>query len=122
EQPAASATHRFGVVLEDGPWAAVRALQALLALGEHGRVISSEPSQADIEREDATIGNRLVVLVESDKPDQIMLEALNAIPELGSITVEHMAAPEIGTEQTPTASAPTSRIGSSTTIRIDVAR
>ncbi|TME43865.1 MAG: chemotaxis protein CheA, partial [Chloroflexi bacterium] len=43
-------TLRLTVTLEDGPWAAVRALQALLALGEHGRVLSSEPSQAEIER------------------------------------------------------------------------
>src|SRR5438132_2148512 len=29
------ASHRFAIVLEDGPWLAVRALQALLTLGEH---------------------------------------------------------------------------------------
>src|SRR5437879_2533230 len=61
-------TLRLTVTLEDGPWAAVRALQALLALGEHGRVLSSDPSQADIEREDATIGRQLTVLVSSEKP------------------------------------------------------
>src|SRR5436190_14684122 len=40
---AAGATHRFTVALEDGPWAAVRALQVLLGLGDHGRVLSSDP-------------------------------------------------------------------------------
>src|SRR5690242_5848724 len=48
----ADATYRFQVVLENGPWAAVRALQVLLALGEHGRIVSSQPTQAEIERED----------------------------------------------------------------------
>src|SRR5438093_1128136 len=38
----AGASHRFTIVLEDGPWVAVRALQALLALGEYGRVLSSD--------------------------------------------------------------------------------
>src|SRR5437868_1943973 len=33
------ATHRFTVVIEEGPWAAVRALQVLMALGEHGRIV-----------------------------------------------------------------------------------
>src|SRR5438105_7004334 len=52
-KPAESApTHRFTIVLEDSPWSAVRALQALLALGEHGRVIPSDPAQTHIERED----------------------------------------------------------------------
>ena len=84
------ASHRFAIVLEDGPWLAVRALQALLTLGEHGRVLSSDPSQAEIEREDATLGNRLIVLVAAEASEEVMLAALNGIPELDSITAEQL--------------------------------
>src|SRR6266851_3096831 len=85
------ATHRIRVVLEDGPWAAVRALQVLLALGEHGRIVSSEPTQAQIESEDTKIGDRLIVLVHTDKSEQVLLDALNQVPELDSITAETLA-------------------------------
>jgi two-component system chemotaxis sensor kinase CheA len=142
----ADATHRFEVVLEDGPWAAVRALQVLLALGEHGRIVSSDPSQAEIEKDDATIGSRLVVLVHSDKTEQELVDSLNAVPELGSIkaqTLEPAAVAEVA-EEAPaesvevakddapkgasaagpatTAAAAAAPRGASTTIRIDVAR
>jgi len=128
------ATHRFTIALEDGPWVAVRALQALLGLGEHGRVLSSDPPQAEIEAEDAKPGSRLVVLVASEEPEQAMLEALSGIPELGSIKVETLSAtssePTPVSEAAPTAMAvpPTPATAhvqaraSSTTIRIDVAR
>jgi two-component system chemotaxis sensor kinase CheA len=145
-EDASGATHRFTIVLEDGPWVAVRALQALLALGEHGRVLTSDPSQADIEREDAELGSRLIALVASDVLEQVMLEALSGIPELGSIKAETLslaaskspppvaAAPSASTAPTdqPTvparqaSAAPVTAAGplraSSTTIRIDVAR
>jgi two-component system chemotaxis sensor kinase CheA len=130
------ATHRFTIGLEDGPWLAVRALQALLALGDHGTVVSSEPSQADIEREDAQLGNKLVVLVKSDATEQTLLEALNGVPELGAIVAETfavaaasevtaseadevIAAPAAATAVTSAAARPSH---SAKTIRIDVAR
>jgi two-component system chemotaxis sensor kinase CheA len=127
------ATHRFTIVLEDGPWVAVRALQALLGLGEHGRVLSSNPSQAEIELEDAKLGSRLIVLVASEEPEQAMLEALSRIPELGSIKAERLNPAEAATtlpEAVPTAqavstllaTAPVQARASTTTIRIDVVR
>jgi two-component system chemotaxis sensor kinase CheA len=138
------ATHRFNIVLEDGPWVAVRALQVLLALGELGKIVSSDPSQAEIEKEDATIGNRMVVLVNSDRAEDELVSALNKVPELGSIraeTLEPQAEPEESAPVAETvANAPAvevaaaatnapavaanaaPRAGSSTTIRIDVAR
>ncbi len=135
----ADATHRFKLVLEDGPWAAVRALQVLLTLGEHGRVVSSDPTQAEIEREDARIGDRMVVLLHSDKLEHELLTALNRIPELGSITAETLngatedesdhavtaekiAPAAAGPEGAPAASSAAASPRSSTTIRIDVAR
>ena len=127
------ATHRFEIVLEDGPWMAVRALQVLLALGEHGQVLSSDPSQADIEREDATIANRLTVLVRSEQTEDALLTALNAVPELGTIRAETFAEeplqPAVADKElaqqevaAPTVSVATPTKASSTTIRIDVAR
>jgi two-component system, chemotaxis family, sensor kinase CheA len=113
------ATHRFEVVLEDGPWAAVRALQVLLALSEHGRVVSSQPSQADIEREDAQVGDRLVVFVCSEASEQALVETIKAVPEIGAVTAETMSPVTAPRETAP--SAPTTR-SASTTIRIDVAR
>jgi two-component system, chemotaxis family, sensor kinase CheA len=85
-------THRFTIALEDSPWSAVRALQALLALGENGRVLSSDPPQAEIEREDAQVSGQLIVLVHSDKSEQELVDALNKVPELGSIVAEALAA------------------------------
>ena len=42
DQPVATnPTHCFTIALEPSPWAAVRALQALLTLGEHGTVVCS---------------------------------------------------------------------------------
>ena len=126
----ADATHRFHVVLEDGPWAAVRALQVLLVLGDHGKVLASQPTQAEIEREESKIGSRLVVLAQSEKPEQVLVDALNNVPELGSITVESIAKQPVA--QTPVAEPITMDVTpaiaasapnrSSTTIRIDVAR
>jgi two-component system chemotaxis sensor kinase CheA len=123
-------THRFTIVLEDGPWAAVRALQVLLAFGEHGRVVSSTPSQVEIESEDAQLaGTKLLVLVHSDKSDQVLLQALNGVPELGSISVESIEDTPPTGEPTPddgpvvpTAVAAAPARAASTTIRIDVAR
>jgi two-component system, chemotaxis family, sensor kinase CheA len=88
-----AATHRFTIVLEPSPWSAVRALQALLALGEHGRVISSDPPQSEIEAEDAQISGQLVVLVSTDRSEDELLSALNQVPELGSITAEALGQP-----------------------------
>jgi two-component system chemotaxis sensor kinase CheA len=145
---AEGATHRFDIVLEQGPWAAVRALQVLLALGEHGRIVSSEPSQAEIEKEDATVGDHMVVLVHSDRTEAELVAALNTVPELGSIRSQTLEQPEpeavaaeAEDEETPaagevaaqapkagsaTANAAAAAIaasrGASTTIRIDVAR
>ena len=136
---APGATHRFTIALEDGPWAAVRALQVLLGLGAHGRVLSSDPPQAEIELEDAKPGSRLIVLVASEEPEQVMLDALNGIPEIGSIKVECLtnSAPQAADVPIEAATAPGATVAgnteplairqavartTSTTIRIDVAR
>ncbi|HEY3061749.1 MAG TPA: chemotaxis protein CheA, partial [Chloroflexota bacterium] len=87
-----SATHRFTITLEPSPWSAVRALQALLALGEHGRVISSDPPQSEIEAEDSQISGQIVALVSTEKAPDELLSALNGVPELGPITVEELSA------------------------------
>jgi two-component system chemotaxis sensor kinase CheA len=144
-----SPTHRFTIALEPSPWSSVRALQSLLALGENGRVLSSDPPQTEIEREDAQVTGPIVVLVHTDKADTELVDALNRVPELGAITVEHIAAapaavveepeaeaevgPEVEVEApTATASAPVEKsvsqaskaqpASSNKTIRIDVTR
>jgi two-component system, chemotaxis family, sensor kinase CheA len=66
---AGTATHRLTIVLETSPWAAVRALQVLLALGEVGKIVSSEPPQVEIEREDAQIGDLIVVDLLTVQPE-----------------------------------------------------
>lgn len=135
-----AATHRLTIALEDGPWVAVRALQALLAVGEHGSVLSSQPSQAEIERDDAQIGTRLVILLKSDATEATLVDALNAVPELSSVQSETLTPAEPGsppsavrgpaaTPSAPTATPPIATAtatprgaGSAKTIRIDVAR
>ncbi len=92
-------THRITVTLEPGPWMAVRALQTLIVLGEHGKVLSSEPTQAEIEREDAQIGDHVVVLIHTDETEQALHDALGGVPELGSVIVEATRAP--GVPETP---------------------
>jgi two-component system, chemotaxis family, sensor kinase CheA len=140
---APDATHRFSIELDDGPWMAVRALQALLALNHHGAVISSEPSQTEIEQEDAQLGNRLVVLVRSDASEQTLLAALQDVPELRSIAAESFGQPTDAADSSEAESAPgaedrstsdalaaapnpaaprSATAASAKTIRIDVAR
>jgi two-component system, chemotaxis family, sensor kinase CheA len=82
----------FTVALEPTPWAAVRALQVLLTLGEHGKVVSSDPTQAEIEREDAPAPTQVVAVVESTEPAEKLVEALGQVPELGAISFETMSA------------------------------
>jgi two-component system, chemotaxis family, sensor kinase CheA len=131
---AAAATHRITVVLEPSKWTAVRALQVLLALGEVGKVVSSDPPQTEIETEDAQIGDLIVVDLYTLQPESALHEALNRVPELGSVTVETLAALAV-VESSATKATETSRAAgpaekaataaapaSSKTIRIDVAR
>jgi two-component system, chemotaxis family, sensor kinase CheA len=115
-------TYRLTVTLEEGPWTAVRALQVLLALGDDARVLSSEPSQAEIESEDFTIGTRLAVLVSADKPIEPLLEVVKAVPEVAGVEAELVETrPELPSAPTASSAAQAPRT-SSTTIRIDVAR
>jgi len=100
-----SPTHRFTIALEPSPWSSVRALQSLLALGENGRVLSSDPPQTEIEREDAQVTGPIVVLVHTDKADTELVDALNRVPELGAITVEHIAAAPAAVVEEPEAEA-----------------
>jgi two-component system chemotaxis sensor kinase CheA len=140
KQPASlNPTQHFTVVLEPTPWAAVRALQVLLTLGEHGKVVSSDPAQAEIEREDAPAPTELRVVVETTQAAEKLVEALGQVPELAGVSFETVGAPaapeaeeprEIAadepgapvavaqTRQQPAAAASTA----SKTIRIDVAR
>ena len=82
----------------------------------------------------------MMVLVQSDKPEQELVDALNEVPELGSITAETLTQPEAaatpaegvapaesvtpGAQVAATAgtAAASANRSSSTTIRIDVAR
>src|SRR5438477_13046831 len=59
-----------------------------MAFAEHRSVLSSTPTQAEIEREDAQIGSQMVALVASEASEEILVAALNRIPELGSIKAE----------------------------------
>jgi two-component system, chemotaxis family, sensor kinase CheA len=106
---------------EEGPWAGVRALQALLALADHGRVVSSQPSQAEIEREGLTVGTRLTVLVSSDEPVAVLLQALEGVPELAA--VEAGVPPPADPSPLPASSSSSPSLRTSaTTIRIDLGR
>ena len=109
------------ITLEEGPWAGVRALQALLTLGKHGRVVSSQPSQADLEREDFVVGTRLAVLVSSDEPVAVLLEALKEVPELTAVEAGVAPPAEASPSPASSSSSPGPRT-SATTIRIDVGR
>ncbi|HLZ26782.1 MAG TPA: chemotaxis protein CheA [Chloroflexota bacterium] len=128
---AATATHRITVALEASKWTAVRALQVLLALGEIGKVISSDPPQSEIETEDAQIGDVIVVDLLTVQPESALHEALNRVPELGSVVVETLPAPVVTESQANDAGrsagpvekgATSATPASSKTIRIDVAR
>jgi two-component system chemotaxis sensor kinase CheA len=129
---AANATHRITVVLETSAWTSVRALQVLLALGEVGKVISSDPPQTEIEREDSQIGDLVIVDLLTIQPERSLHEALNRVPELGSVVVETLTAPQVVasggsvTAETTRVAGPADKTAapavSSKTIRIDVAR
>ena len=127
---AAAATHRITVVLEPSKWTAVRALQVLLALGEVGKVVSSDPPQSEIETEDAQIGDLIIVDLHTVQPESALHEALNRVPELGSVVVETLTAPVVKESKAseaakaagPAEKTATAAPASSKTIRIDVAR
>jgi two-component system, chemotaxis family, sensor kinase CheA len=129
------ATHRLTIVLEPSAWSAVRALQVFLALGEVGKIVSSDPPQAEIEREDAQIGDLIVVDLLTVEPVSSLHAAINRVPELGAVTIEALTTalseqpgvvPRFETE-TPlggsqSRTATSTPAASSRTIRIDVAR
>jgi two-component system chemotaxis sensor kinase CheA len=93
---------RLTITLEAGSWAGV-------------------PSQADIEREDFMVGTRLVVLVSSDEPLAVLLEALKAVPELAAVEAGVAPPADASPSPAPSSGSPSLRT-SATTIRIDVGR
>lgn len=120
-----AASYRFTIGLDDGPWMAIRALQALLALGEHGQILSSEPSQPEIEREDGPPIRQLVVCLSSEATREMLIDVLSGVPELSAIEAETLTdlagEPQLDgpTAVGAPAASPRTR---PTTIRIDVAR
>jgi two-component system chemotaxis sensor kinase CheA len=144
ERPQTNATHRVTVGLEQGPWQAVRALQVLLALGEHGTLVSSTPTQAEIENEEHQIGQTLLAEIRSEATEAALRQSLSLVPELTAIDIEaraEVSADAVSAEPAPPIDVPSSgleaptavsaaaasvvatrRAASATTIRIDVAR
>src|SRR5262249_5219285 len=76
----AGSTHHVLVQFDAGPWVAVRALQALLAMGEIGEVLLSNPSQAEIEAEH--VNERLEAWIRVDTTEGALRAALEAIQDL----------------------------------------
>lgn len=64
------------------PMPSVRAFQALLALGDAGRIIASWPSQQAIEADE--VQGSLQVLVASSRPMAQLAAALESVPELST--------------------------------------
>jgi two-component system chemotaxis sensor kinase CheA len=86
--PAAAAVRlRADVVLEEGAtMPAVRALQVLLALGPVGQIVSSSPTQEQIEREE--IERNLSVTLETSAEPEAIRQVLLEVGEVASVTVE----------------------------------
>lgn len=101
--PAVDATHHVILGFEPGPWASVRALQALIALEQAADLIASNPTRAAIERQEVT--DRLEVWLRSDRPVPELRAALADIPEVTRIAVTACdEAPDTPLIQAPTGS------------------
>jgi two-component system chemotaxis sensor kinase CheA len=122
-RPAATAVLCAEIVFDDATaMPAVRAFQALLALGEAGRILSSEPTQEQIEREE--FERRLSVTLETAEEPEAVQALLLAVGDIASATVEPLreepvAAPEpAGKSESADSIQRASR--ASRTVRIDV--
>jgi two-component system chemotaxis sensor kinase CheA len=125
------ATHHVLIELEESPWAAVRALQALLALDGVAEVLVSHPSRAEIERQQ--VGRRVEAWLACPRPAEAEA-ALRAVPEVRVLAFQDaetvLAAAEEARAAQERQRAPdteeraASRAGrsSATTVRIDVER
>jgi two-component system chemotaxis sensor kinase CheA len=123
ERAASTAVLRAEIVFDDATvMPAVRAFQALLALGEAGRILSSEPTQEQIEREE--FERRLSVTLETAEEPEAVQALLLAVADIVSATVEPLreepvAAPEpAGKSESADPIQRASR--ASRTVRIDV--
>src|SRR5579875_3179197 len=126
------ATHHVLFELEESPWAAVRALQALLALDGVAEVLVSHPSRADIERQQ--VDRRVEAWLACPQPAAAEA-ALRGVPEVHVLRFQDaetaLAAAEEArgacdrrraAEATEERSAPARAGRGSTTVRIDVER
>lgn len=75
---------QVSVALEDGcTMPAVRLLQCLMALGAAGEILDSQPSEAEIERED--VGSALSVLLATDREAAEVPAPVEAVPDVRSV-------------------------------------
>lgn len=123
------ATHHLLLELEESPWAAVRALQALLALEGIAEVLVSHPSRADIERQQ--VGRRVEAWLACERPTEVEA-ALQSVPEVRILGLQDAEATQAAAEESREArdrrraaeerTAPARGARGSTTVRIDVER
>ncbi|MBX5491028.1 MAG: Hpt domain-containing protein [Chloroflexi bacterium] len=121
------ATHHLLLELEESPWAAVRALQALLALEGIAEVLVSHPSRADIERQQ--VGRRVEAWLACERPTEVEA-ALQSVPEVRILGLQDAEATQAAAEESREArdrrraaeerTAPARGARGSTTVRFDV--
>ena len=76
---------------KDSIMPAVRAYQIILALNEHGRILSSTPSLAEIEEE--KVDDSLKVIFATREPREIIRQAVIGVPDVASLNIQRWNAP-----------------------------
>ncbi|MCC6174135.1 MAG: chemotaxis protein CheA [Chloroflexi bacterium] len=84
------ATHHVLVKIEAADWAAVRALQTLLAIEEIGELLVSRPTRAEIERQQ--VNERLEAFVQTERTVDEIRETLEAVPEISLLSLAEVDA------------------------------
>jgi two-component system chemotaxis sensor kinase CheA len=122
------ATHHLVLEFEAGPWAPVRALQALMELEAVAEVLATHPSRAEIEQQ--RIDRRLEAWISTPQAPAAVREVLAQVPEVTvlsllpaeeAVAAQTAEADERADEARATAPVASGRTGT-TTVRIDVAR
>lgn len=122
------ATHHLVLEFEAGPWAPVRALQALMELEAVAEVLATHPSRAEIEQQ--RIDRRLEAWISTPQAPAAVREVLAQVPEVTvlsllpaeeAVAAQPAEADERADEARATAPVASGRAGT-TTVRIDVAR
>ncbi|MDA0734670.1 MAG: chemotaxis protein CheA [Chloroflexi bacterium] len=107
---------------EDTPWASVRCFQVLQGLSLMGDVITSKPTQEDIEAE--KVSGEIQVVIATEHDADTLRAPLVTLEDISEVSIEPYTPPEesASSGKDPNGEAIVRKPGQSQTVRIDVER